>query len=413
VRLISSGVLVELRTGAIVLLKLSTLMRSGDVAACLPTLYEHGGQIYVRTVVKGGIGRSFSLTGATLIAIARWCVLTKLLPTRTLFTGLVDKCLSLGSERIAKLSLGVMAACGLEPKMFKSHALRGAAACAALLRGTPEVLVRHRGGWSSGATLDQYYGRGHQQVSWEQPSSTPPTTTTANGVSVGVGENAARVHQSEAGPDPPHPDGLPYGVDGLRKTELGGRGRRGEGPGSHADSHDTHSLHSHARASLTHTLHASAGGDLASPPASRALHSEGVGGVMTPNPARAPPAPSPGADADSELEANLQQLRDRGCLVPLGAEFLCVACSNTVRWEPSYQCITCARRCHIGCGMVCPCVDLSCRPPELDEFGNDVKLPAIYNKFSASAVSLHKKKRTPGTPATMATAKRGRARRAG
>jgi integrase len=216
VRLTASDSLNAVRTGTIVMLKLTTFMRSADVANCLPSLFCHMGDIFIRTVAKGDIGRSFTVKGAVLEGLVRWCLLTKTAATLTLFTHLPDARLSLGSERIAKISLALMGECGVQTSLFKAHSLRGAAATAALLRGTDATFVRERGGWADGPTFQRHYGRAHQHMDWA------PSCAALRGTDVGTHV----VFSNLVSPEPPLlPKGSrtePTKEGGVRESEVGG-----------------------------------------------------------------------------------------------------------------------------------------------------------------------------------------------
>jgi hypothetical protein len=75
----------------------------------------------------------------------------------------------LGRERIAKLTMELMDASGINVCAFKAHALRGATATHLLSAGADPTCVRHRGGWMvSGDAFGVHYGRSHQAIVWER-----------------------------------------------------------------------------------------------------------------------------------------------------------------------------------------------------------------------------------------------------
>ena len=179
VRLSEKPGLVNLRDAAIVLMRMVTLGRSGDLSAMLPMVFYEESRVFVRWVAKGSCCRSFVISGLPFRILGEYLVEERAQnpgPHEAMFVGLGKPTVSpegnelqttpLSSERLAKVSLRVMEQAGIDTKSYKSHALRGACATEALALGVNEHAVRLRGGWRGGASFDTHYGRSHQLINW-------------------------------------------------------------------------------------------------------------------------------------------------------------------------------------------------------------------------------------------------------
>ena len=148
-------------------LRLTTLMRSVDIANIAFALFHQDGVHFVRATDKKGEATTFSITGFTLYTLLEYMHRHLNQPALFLFRYTKDPSQCLGSERLAKRLLQVMQQCGIDTATFKAHSLRGATATHLLAKGTPISHVQARGHWSSLQTLDVYYNRLHQQIDWE------------------------------------------------------------------------------------------------------------------------------------------------------------------------------------------------------------------------------------------------------
>ena len=124
--------------------------------------------MFMKTVNKMRHATTFNVTGKTLKSIMEYmCQHIKCpAPYLTRDTKEPHRCLT--AERIAKRALHIIQAQVIDTEIFKAHSMRGATATHLMKSGTTQDLVQTRGGWSSSATLDQYYNRMHQLEDWEQ-----------------------------------------------------------------------------------------------------------------------------------------------------------------------------------------------------------------------------------------------------
>ena len=148
-------------------LRLTTLMRSIEVANITWALYTMDDKYYIKTVNKQGQPTSFNVQGKTLSNLINYIHDHLQYPAPFLIRDTQHKHKCLGAERIAKRTLQVMQRQGINVNTFKAHSIRGATATHMLKKGVPQTLVQARGGWSTTATMDQYYSRLHQQTDWE------------------------------------------------------------------------------------------------------------------------------------------------------------------------------------------------------------------------------------------------------
>jgi predicted RNA-binding Zn-ribbon protein involved in translation (DUF1610 family) len=181
----------------LLLLRITTLMRSCDLARIAWGLWESQGRYFLITVDKNASQRFLCVQGLLLKHILHYLHLHRNHPNPFFLRHAKHPWRALGAERIAKLILETMTASGVDTTFFKAHSLRGATATHLLQKGIPQTLVRNRGGWSSDAVLDSYYARLHNMVDWEcmllSPTGPPAEAT--------VGEHAVSLAMpSTAGP---------------------------------------------------------------------------------------------------------------------------------------------------------------------------------------------------------------------
>ena len=151
---------------ALVSLRLATLLRSSDVANMPWAIWRHENKFYVKSLNKGGVLQTIAICGFPLHYLAHYMALHVGYPDLGIWRHEKDPGRCLGSERLAKLTLQVMADQGIGTNIFKAHSLRGASATPFLQQGIPKDWVKCRGGWSTCKRLDAYYDRLHQLVDW-------------------------------------------------------------------------------------------------------------------------------------------------------------------------------------------------------------------------------------------------------
>ena len=124
--------------------------------------------MYIKTVNNMGHATIFNVTDQTIKSIMQHMCQHINHPAPYLIRDSKEPHRCLTAERIAKRTLNIMEAQGIDTKIFKAHSMRGATATHLMKSGTSQDLVQTRGGLSSSATLDQYYSRMHQLEDWEQ-----------------------------------------------------------------------------------------------------------------------------------------------------------------------------------------------------------------------------------------------------
>ena len=127
-------------------LRLTTLMRSIDVANITWALFHMEGKHYIKTTNKQGQSLTFSVNGATLNTLINYMFLHVDHPAPFMIRYTHNKHMCMGAERIAKRTLQIMQKAGVEIEIYKAHSLRGATATHMLQAGTPQTLVMARGG---------------------------------------------------------------------------------------------------------------------------------------------------------------------------------------------------------------------------------------------------------------------------
>ena len=150
-------------------LRLTTFMRSVDLSLLVSGIWETGDPsvMMVKAEVKRGALRTFTVRGNTLDFLLEYAHRVREVPQTHMFRYLHDSRLCLGSERLAKRCPNAMASHGIDTSQFKAHSLRGAMVTEYLGVGTPQHLVRARGGWTNDACIDVFYSRLHQHTNWD------------------------------------------------------------------------------------------------------------------------------------------------------------------------------------------------------------------------------------------------------
>ena len=109
--------LADVRAAAVVLIRITTMMRSGDLAEVLPQLFVDGQQItYLRFSSKTGHIRTVAIEGPTLRAVLHYAELGKVHHGTRLIQYLDGSHRSLSSQRIAKVALMAMHAVGIDQR---------------------------------------------------------------------------------------------------------------------------------------------------------------------------------------------------------------------------------------------------------------------------------------------------------
>jgi len=83
------------------------------------------GVFFLKVLTKGGIFRTISIGGFTRDLVMAYVSRHLTCPATRLFRQLPHPSFPLGSERLAKRSLLVMASLGVDTTTFKAHSLRG------------------------------------------------------------------------------------------------------------------------------------------------------------------------------------------------------------------------------------------------------------------------------------------------
>ena len=169
----------DLRAGALVLLRLNTLARSGDIAQLLPQVFSHENDILIALTTKTGKFSYFVVKGEARTAALRYAGTRAGVPGDTFFRQLTHEQRPLGADACANVVKKVMLNAGIDTKTFQAHSVRGAAATNAVAKGMPLSLVRNRGGWSSDQCLAGFYDTAHQSGDWEGPLGQPAITSSA------------------------------------------------------------------------------------------------------------------------------------------------------------------------------------------------------------------------------------------
>ena len=127
----------DLRSKCLVALRIVTLARSADLAHCLPNIWRHQGDHYIRFLDKNCKNRLIRLTGRALDLTAHYLLSVYSSPCPFLFRYISNHFKALTSETLAKLMLDVMHLVGIDTSLFKAHSVRGAAATAFMAGGYP------------------------------------------------------------------------------------------------------------------------------------------------------------------------------------------------------------------------------------------------------------------------------------
>ena len=149
-------------------LRLTTMMRSGDLENVSWALFHWETVHYIRTTNKQGKPSVYNVTGHTLTNLIDYMYKHRKNPAPFLIRYIKEPGCCMGGERIAKRLLHLMASLGVNTEVFKAHSLRGATATHLLRLGVPQTMVQARGAWSDNRTLDLYYSRLHQDKDWQE-----------------------------------------------------------------------------------------------------------------------------------------------------------------------------------------------------------------------------------------------------
>ncbi len=163
----------EIRNKAMVLLRLSLLARSSDIARALMPSFTSQGMLVsfeapketrapVTTTplpVSPAADPSVCPVGAVQEWISRSKGWRSNQESRFLFLRLDPSHAPLSSQRVAKITLEFMRSAGIDVKQFKAASTRSAAATKAVDAGCEVDAVMKLGRWSSRSVFDKFYNR--------------------------------------------------------------------------------------------------------------------------------------------------------------------------------------------------------------------------------------------------------------
>ena len=135
----------DLMDATVVALRLTTLMRSADLANLIWGMWRHEDKYYVKTVDNPGELRTVSVDGWTLGLTSAYLFRHREAPRERFLRQLRDPRQAVTDQWLAKRALVCMARAGLDTRAFKAHSLRGAAATHLLKAGVPGQAVQTRG----------------------------------------------------------------------------------------------------------------------------------------------------------------------------------------------------------------------------------------------------------------------------
>ena len=150
-----------LTRATIVALRVTTLMRSGDLQNLVSNVYTHAGSYYVVARDKNNRIVWARIDGLTRDLVLEYLYRHRDTPAPHMFRNQNNPALCIGAQRIAKHCLIAMDAVGINTRIFKAHSIRGATATFLLSLGVEKSLVKSRGNWSSEECMDRYYSRLH------------------------------------------------------------------------------------------------------------------------------------------------------------------------------------------------------------------------------------------------------------
>ena len=127
-------------------LRLTTMMRSVDVANIVWAIFKQDGNYFIKPTNKQGTLVTYSVMGDTLKTLMDYLEKHSQMPAPYLIRCVHEPEACMTAERIAKRILQVMEQQGIDIGIFKAHSLRGAVATHLMHQGVPPNLVQARGG---------------------------------------------------------------------------------------------------------------------------------------------------------------------------------------------------------------------------------------------------------------------------
>jgi site-specific recombinase XerD len=163
----------EIRNKAMVLLRLSLLARSSDIArALMPSFTPQGMLVSFEspketrasiTTAPLPVNSAPDTSVCPVSAVQEWISRSKdwrsNQESRFLFLRLDPSHAPLSSQRVAKVTMDLMRSAGIDVKQFKAASTRSAAATKALDAGCEVDSVMKLGRWSSRSVFDKFYNR--------------------------------------------------------------------------------------------------------------------------------------------------------------------------------------------------------------------------------------------------------------
>ena len=153
-----------LTRATIVALRVTTLLRSGDLQNLVNHVYCHSGGYYIVARDKNNRTVWARIDGLTRDLVLEYLYRPQDTPAPHMFRNQNNPALCIGAQRIAKHCLIAMDGVGINTRIFKAHSIRGATATFLLSLGVEKSLVKSRGNWSSEECMDRYYSRLHNLI---------------------------------------------------------------------------------------------------------------------------------------------------------------------------------------------------------------------------------------------------------
>ena len=157
-----------LTRATVVALRVTTLLRSGDLQNLVNHVYCHSGGHYVVARDKNNRTVWARVDGLTRDLVLEYIYRHRDTPAPYMFRNRNNPSLCIGVQRIAKYCLIAMEGVGINTRIFKAHSIRGATATFLLSLGVEKSLVKSRGNWSSEKCMDRYYSRLHNLIPWDK-----------------------------------------------------------------------------------------------------------------------------------------------------------------------------------------------------------------------------------------------------
>ena len=149
-------------------LRLTTLMRSGDMATLVWAIFWQDGHHFLRCTSKTGSCETFNIEDPVLDTVMEYLYEHRMQPAIFLVRHTTKPALCMGAERIAKRCLQLMQNAGIPVDVYKAHSLRAATATHFQRLGVQKDLIQGRGRWSTPEAMDRYYLKLHAECNWAE-----------------------------------------------------------------------------------------------------------------------------------------------------------------------------------------------------------------------------------------------------